>query len=232
MSVITVWRIPLAPSAAPTAEELATLSDAERERAARFRFDRDRSRWLLAHIAARAIIGAELGVAPAEIRYAFGPTGKPSLAWPEHTGVEFNLSDSGDLALLAICRDAPVGVDVEFVKPMPDLAAIATSHFAAEERAELLALPEAEQLGAFYRIWTRKEAYIKAVGTGLSHGLDRFAVSVGPASPRFVHLDGDTARAARWSLCNVPTFGPYLGALAVERTSPTVESRAWPPTPA
>lgn len=229
MSVITVWRIPLAPVAAPTEAELATLSDAERERAARFRFDRDRSRWLVAHVQTRAILGAELGVVPSEIRYAFGPKGKPSLAWPERSGVEFNLSDSGDLALLAISRSAPVGVDVEFIKPMPDLAAIAASHFAAEERETLLALPDAEQLGAFYRIWTRKEAYIKAVGTGLSHGLDRFAVSVGPAAPRFVHLDGDTARAARWSLINVPTFGPYLGALAVEHESPTVESRAWPP---
>lgn len=232
MSVITVWRIPLATPTAPTEAELATLSDAERERAARFRFDRDRSRWLVSHIATRAILGAELGVAPGEIRYALGPKGKPSLAWPDRSGVEFNLSDSGDLALLAISRSTPVGVDVEFIKPMPDLAAIAESHFAAEERAELLALPEAEQLDAFYRIWTRKEAYIKAVGSGLSHGLDRFAVSVGPASPRFVHLDGDTARAARWSLVNVPTFGPYLGALAVERDAPVVESRAWPPTPA
>lgn len=231
MSVITVWRIPLALPAPPTAAELATLSDAERERAARFRFDRDRARWLLSHVATRAILGAELGVAPAEIRYAFGPKGKPSLAWPARPRVEFNLSDSGDLALLAVSRGAPVGVDVEFIKPMPELAAIAASHFAAEERAELLALPETEQLAAFYRIWTRKEAYIKAVGSGLSHGLDRFAVTAGPASPRFVHLDGDTERAARWSLIDIPTFGPYLAALAVERDSPTVESRAWPPTP-
>jgi 4'-phosphopantetheinyl transferase len=227
VSVITVWHIPLAPPSPPTEAELATLSDAEHDRAAQFLFDRDRARWLVAHVAMRRILGAEVGVAPAAIRYRVGPKGKPALAWPGGTGVEFNLSDSADLALLAVSRGAPVGVDVEFVKPVRELAAIARSHFAAEERAALFALPEQAQLDAFHRIWTRKEAFIKAVGTGLSYGLRRFAVTVGPASPRVVHLDGDAERARRWSLHGVEIAGPYLGALAVERTDVVVASRVW-----
>lgn len=227
--VITVWRIALDPAAPPGPADVALLSDAERERAARFRFDRDRNRWLHAHVALRRILGAELDVAPAALRFAHGPRGKPRLAWPTQPPLEFNLSDAADLALLALSRSGPVGVDVEHVERVADLEAIAASHFAPEERAALFALPEAERTDGFYRLWTRKEAYIKAIGIGLSFGLDRFAVTIEPAAPRFLRIDGSADEARAWTLLNVPTFGPYLGALAIRRPEATFESRAWVP---
>lgn len=229
--MITVWRIPLDPSVPPTDRGIATLSDDERARAARFRFDQDRNRWLAAHVAMRRILADELGVAPERIAYAHGPKGKPSLAAPEDTGLEFNLSDSADLALLAVSHDGPLGVDVEHVARIPDIRAIAASHFAPEERDRLFALSEDEQVDAFYRLWTRKEAYIKAIGTGLTFALDRFAVTLEPASPRLLHVDGDAARAHGWSLVDVSPGAGYVGALAAPRArvGEAVTQRAWMP---
>lgn len=221
--MIRVWRIPLDPSAPPAEGGIATLTDDERERAARFRFDRDRNRWLGAHVAMRRILGDELGVATERIRYLRGPAGKPALAWPEGAGLEFNLSDSGDLALLALSRLGPVGVDVEHLERIPDFAAIAESHFADDERRALLALPAPDQLEGFYRIWTRKEAYIKAIGIGLGFALDRFSVTLERDAPRLIHIDGDVDRARQWSLHDLSPSAHYIGALAIERVDAEVE---------
>lgn len=220
--MIRVWRIPLDPSAPPAEHGIATLTDDERARAARFRFDRDRNRWLGAHVALRRILGAELGVAAERIRYLRGPAGKPAVAWPADTGLEFNLSDSGDLALLALSRIGPVGVDVEHLERIPDFSTIAESHFADDERRALLALPSPDQLEGFYRIWTRKEAYIKAIGIGLGFALDRFAVTLAREAPRLLHIDGDADRARAWSLHDVSPSAHYVGALAVERADAEV----------
>lgn len=224
-AVITVWRIPLDASRPPAADELGILSEMERARAARFMRDTDRNRFFHSHVATRRILGEALGVAPAAIQFGAGKSGKPLLASPGDSGFEFNLSDSGDLALLALSRLGPVGVDVERVRPLTDMEAIAESHFAEEERAALLALPEGERLDGFYRLWTRKEAYIKALGTGLGHALDRFAVTIDPAHVRFVHLDGDEAAARSWALRPIPVPTGYLAALAVRHDEVAVDLR-------
>lgn len=225
--MITVWRIALAGDAPPDADALAVLAPSEHARAAQFAFDGDRHRWLHAHVAIRRILGAALGVAPAALRFTTGPKGKPALAWPEGSGLEFNFSDSADLALLALSRDAPVGVDVEHRHRVSNLEGIAASHFAAEEREALLALPAADRVETFFRIWTRKEAYIKAIGIGLTFGLDRFAVTIEAAAPRFLHIDGSAEEARAWTLANVPTAGPYVAALATRRPEVALESRTW-----
>lgn len=214
--MVTVWRIPLDPSTPPAAEALAALSDAERTRAALFATDALRNRWLTAHVAMRRILARELGVRPAVIVYGAGAAGKPFIASPAGSGVEYSFSDSGDLALLAVGRGAALGVDVEACRSISDLEGVAERFFAPEERVALFALPEAERRAGFYRLWTRKEAYIKAIGTGLGHALDRFVVTIEVDDVRFVSLDGDEDTAARWWLRPVSVDAGFEAAVTSE----------------
>ena len=212
--MVTVWRIPLDPSRPPAAEALAELSDAERKRASLFATDALRNRWLTAHVAMRRILARELGVRPETIVYGAGAAGKPFIASPAGSGVEYSFSDSGDLALLAVGRGAALGADVEACRSISDLEGVAERFFAPEERAALFALPEADRRAGFYRLWTRKEAYIKAIGTGLGHSLDRFVVTIEVDDVRFVSLDGDAEAAKRWDLRPIAVPSGYEAAVA------------------
>lgn len=226
--VVTVWRIALDPARSPDAEALAELSEAERARAALFVTDALRNRWLTAHVAMRRILARELGVRPDEIVYGAGTAGKPFIASPAGSGVEYSFSDSGDLALLAVGRGGALGVDVEAYRSISDLAGVAERFFAPEERAALFALPESERRTGFYRLWTRKEAYIKAIGTGLGHALDRFVVTIGVGDVRLVREDGDASAAERWSLHTVAVPPGYEGALIGPRSNDAPIVRDWP----
>lgn len=210
-----MWRIALDPSRPPAAAAVAELSGAEHDRAAGFVTDAIRNRWLHGHVAMRRILAGVLGVDPRAIAYGAGASGKPFLAAPAGTGVEFNYSDSGELALLAVTTAGPVGVDVEAMRRLPELERITERFFSAEEREAILALPEGERAGAFHRVWARKEAYIKAVGDGLAHGLHRFAVTHAKGDARFVHLDGSREAAAGWTLAEVEVAEGYEAACAV-----------------
>lgn len=227
--MVTVWRIPLDPVRGPSADAVAELSQAERARAALFATDALRNRWLHGHVATRRILARALGVAPREIAYGAAAAGKPFVAAPAGSGIEFNYSDSGDLALVAVMAgDADprsggtrvtLGVDVEAYRPMSDMAGIAERFFAAEERESLFALPEAERVAGFYRLWTRKEAYIKAIGTGLGQALDRFAVTIATHDVRIVHDGDDRAVSARLALHPIPVASGYEAALVAPRAS-------------
>jgi len=227
MPGVMVWRIALDPVAPPDASALAELAPNERARAQRFATDPLRNRWLAAHVAMRRILAATLNLPPAELRYGTAEAGKPFLAAPGGTGLEFNLSDSGDLALLAVSRCGPVGVDVEWCREGRDLPEIAESFFAQEELASLSALKDAEQPGAFYRIWARKEAFIKAIGLGLQFDLKRFAVSGEPENPRFLRLDADERTPGTWRLWNVPVPNGYAGALVTRPDAAPVGFSDW-----
>lgn len=235
-STVTVWRIALDPVRAPAAEAVAELSDDERVRAARFATEALKSRWLHGHVATRRILAAELGVAPQALVYGAAAAGKPFVESPVGSGLEFSFSDSGELALLAVGRGAALGVDVELRRPLTDLEGIAERFFALEEQAALFALPESEREAAFYRLWTRKEAYIKAIGIGLGHPLARFVMSVERDDVRLVAVDRDTAAAACWSVRSVDVGSGYdgydrddgyEGALVVARPGITVITADW-----
>lgn len=226
---VAVWRVPLDPARAPDAGALAELSPDERARADLFATDALRNRWLGAHVALRRILARALGVAPQAIAYGKAEVGKPFVAAPAGRDLEFNFSDSGDLALVAVSRCGPVGVDVELCRPERDLLTLAESFFAAEERAALRALPEAERPAAFYRIWARKEAFIKAVGLGLRFGLERFAVSSEADAPRLLRVDTDPRAGERWQLRDVPVADGYAGALVAPAEAGRIESLAWDP---
>jgi len=162
----------------------ATLSQDERDRSARFRFARDRLRFVAARGTLRALLGRYLRTRPGRIRFSYNAFGKPELSPAFGSRLRFNLSHSAGLALIAITRDAAIGVDVEYIQPHPDYAEIARGVFSAAELDELDRLPSDVYPLAFLSCWTKKEASLKARGEGLA-GLDGTAtdaVSFQPAA--------------------------------------------------
>jgi 4'-phosphopantetheinyl transferase len=213
---IELWAVAL--DVAPAAvESLArSLAADEMERARRFHFDRHRRQYMVGRGALRTLLGGYLGLPPGEVRFSYGPRGKPFLAGSPPP-LYFNLSNSHELALVGFLRGAEIGVDVEFLKPMPDLEKIAERFFSASERTALRQLPEHQKHEGFFNCWTRKEAYLKAVGEGLAAPLNSFDVTLVPGEPpRMLTLKGDADRAAGWFFQCFRPVADYVGALAVE----------------
>ena len=171
-----LWRVDLDHDPAP--EGLAMLSDDEWARARRFAFERDRRRFLAAHAALRQVLSQHTDLPGASLSFVHGRFGKPTLEGPAG-GVRFNLTHSGPIALIAFHPNAEVGVDVEQLRPMPDAATLAEAHFTASECAALAALAGEARDHAFLQGWTRKEACLKAIGTGLGVDTRSFEVGIG-----------------------------------------------------
>jgi len=215
---VHVWRAALEPRSAPLESLWQTLTPDECARADRFHFAHDRERFIVARGLLRAILGRYLREEPTRLRFEYSRYGKPALAreWTG-TGLRFNLSHSGGLALYAITRGREVGIDLE--RHRADLAdeAIAERFFSRQEVATLRALPPEQRGTAFFAIWTRKEAFLKANGQGLSLPLDQFDVSVTPGEPASVlSTRWDPQEASRWSLQELFPGPGYTAALAVE----------------
>jgi 4'-phosphopantetheinyl transferase len=227
---VHVWRIALAVPDAEQAKRAAVLASDEVTRVARFHFERDRRRWTSARGAVRALLAGYAGVAPASLAFRLGSHGKPALDGPAASaGLEFNISHSGDLALCAVTRARAVGVDVEAFRPDFATSEVARRFFAPAEVAGLEALPPGERMEAFFACWTRKEAYIKARGTGIALGLDRFEVSLAPGLPAALLATHDEpAAAARWRLVALAPGGGYAGALATDGPA-RLACWQWPP---
>jgi len=165
----------------PSPGDMAMLSNIERLRAGRLRFDRDRRRYLAAHVGLRRVLADYSGIPPDQQRFAVGPYGKPVLAGFPRLG--FNLSYAGDQALIGVAHDAAIGVDAESAGEVADLEAMAATVFARSEYAAFLAVPPgAARCAAFLRGWTRKEACVKALGTGLSTLPSSFVSGTGEAA--------------------------------------------------
>ncbi|HEY4001849.1 MAG TPA: 4'-phosphopantetheinyl transferase superfamily protein, partial [Candidatus Xenobia bacterium] len=187
-----IWSTPLDVPDGVRARLVDTLSEDERVRADRFYFERDRRHFQVARGMVRHLLGHVAGLGPGAVSFHYGPRGKPSV-----DGLEFNLSHSGELALLGVSFDQPLGVDIERCRPMPDAEAIARRFFSPRECEALLALPAEAREEAFFRCWTRKEAYIKALGSGLMTSLQGFSVDVGEVA-RILEIAGDDPR--RWTM--------------------------------
>lgn len=213
---VLLWRASL--DAAPAEALFATLSPDEHERAGRYRFARDRHRFVAGRGLLRRILAGALGISPSEVRFAYGAYGKPMAEGEPAHGIRFNVSHSGGLFVCAVAAGREVGVDVERIRP--DLAdeAIARQFFSPSEVAELLATPSERRTEAFLRCWTRKEAYVKATGLGLSLPLDSFDVSLHPEEPAApLRTRPDPSETGRWILVDLPCPAGYLAALAVAR---------------
>ncbi|HEX5229401.1 MAG TPA: 4'-phosphopantetheinyl transferase superfamily protein [Bryobacteraceae bacterium] len=190
------------------------LSEDETARAERFRFDWHRRKYILGRAALRALLGSYLGIGPADVRFVYGPHGKPALAEASNT-LRFNASNSGDLAACAFTRSCEIGVDVEHHRLVRDFEHIANRFFSPAEAAEVLALPESGKVQGFFNCWTRKESYIKALGGGLSIPLDSFEVTLRPGvAPRMLSLDGSAEAARCWTLHEFAPAEGYTGAMA------------------
>jgi 4'-phosphopantetheinyl transferase len=225
---VHVWRVPLVQPAEPLAALARTLSDDERARAARFHFERDRTAFTAARGALRTLLGRYLDHPADQLAFGYRDKGKPYLLTPAGE-LRFNLSHSGQLALLAFVRGRELGVDIEQRRPLSDLLALGRTSFSPGEYAALCRLPPADHLHAFFSCWSRKEAFIKTTGEGISQ-LAAFDVSLAPGEPaRLLRVHGEPPGQLRWSLQDLPAIPDYAAALVVEAHDLHVDCWHWPP---
>jgi 4'-phosphopantetheinyl transferase len=228
---VHVWRASLKAAAPRVAALRRLLSPDEVERAESFHFPRDREGFVVARGLLREILSLYLpGLEPRGLRFIYDRYGKPALKSEAGArGLHFNLSHSGGVALYAVARGRRVGVDVEEVRDVRDYELIAERHFAPEEIAALRTLHPGARRESFFHCWARKEAYVKAVGQGLSLPLDRFAVSLPPEqTERLLHTNYAPAEADRWSLKGIDPGPGYVGAVVVEGHGWRLSCRQWP----
>lgn len=222
---VHVWRIDL------TAQEerrlQALLTPQERARAARFRVANALRQFVVTRATLRLLLAGYLHVRPATLPLGVNAYGKPMLS-PDTTDVRFNVSHTGTCALIAVTRGRRVGIDVERIRTSVIGERIAEHFFAAEELAALRALRPEEQAQAFFECWTCKEAFVKAVGRGLSIPLDAFVVAIGePAA--LLEVRSEPREAARWTLHGLDPAPDHVGALAVEGRGLRLRSWQWSP---
>jgi 4'-phosphopantetheinyl transferase len=211
-----VWKRSLHGSDAELEACHELLSDEEREKAARYRVERPRTDYILTRGTLRSLLSKYLRISPQDISFRYTQYGKPFLA--NDTDLAFNVSHSEGLALLAFTRKRDIGVDVEKLRPQTDARKLAERFFSVREREALRPLSGDDLHTAFFRCWTRKEAYIKAKGEGLSLPLHQFDVSI-EADPAegLIATRPDATEESRWMLRNLPTNPGYAAALAIER---------------
>ena len=214
---VDIWKIHL-DGQKDVSRESRLLSTDEALRAERFLFEKHKIRFIRTRAFVRQILGGYVSVEPAQLTFSYGANGKPEFSREMQChGINFNLSHSEGLALLAITRGLALGVDIEQVNPNFSGQEIAERYFSANEVKLLGGLPEAVRTQAFFSCWTRKEAYIKALGMGLSVPLDSFEVGFSPGGPK--HILGpqdDSGEVSRWSIYDIEAAEGYKAALVVE----------------
>lgn len=214
---VHLWRVDLEAVGADESRWQRLLSPDESMRASRFHFCRDRQRFAASRALLRTVLGAYLAADPRELTFSYSKREKPSLA-PGSAGdnITFNVSHSGEIALFAITRGRDVGVDVEQVRRNSDLESIARRFFSLDEQRQLAVLDPEARIEAFFRCWTRKEAFIKATGDGLSLPLKQFDVSLAVGETNaLLATRPDGGEAGRWLLRDVPGEKDYVAALCV-----------------
>jgi 4'-phosphopantetheinyl transferase len=208
---VHLWRVRLDGVGYRDERLAAVLSAEEQERAQRFHFDQHRQRFIRTHGILREILAKYTRIDPARLAFATGSHGKPFLIPDQPYMPRFNLSHSGDLMVLGVAVDLELGVDVEIINDRVEWKHVAADFFNPEEIVGIASLPTLiEQLKAFYRVWTLKEAYLKARRDGLAGGLDRVVVNLDPGKPElFLAFPGGENEKRRWQ---ANTFRPAAGA--------------------
>jgi 4'-phosphopantetheinyl transferase len=228
---VQIWPITLDAADEQVAWFEGLLASDEVERASRFRFERDRRSFVVCRAALRILLGRYLDKRAEDVRFFYGSKGKPRLA--EETSLRFNVSHSGGVGLFAFAYDCEVGVDVETIRPMEDLASIAKQFFCAEERDELMSVPLEERARAFFLCWSRKEAFIKAIGEGLSVPLNNFRVTLKPSeTAQLVSINYGLDHASQWSMQDVALGKAYAGAVAYRDRAKQLEQMEMMPASA
>lgn len=229
-SSVDVWHACLADLKPDLERFVSMLSPDERARAKRFRLDADRARFVAARGMLRTLLGDALGVVPAAVPLAYGPHGKPYL---ESTPLHFSLAHSAGRIVVAMGTRFPLGIDVEKIRRDIDHNRLARRFFSEREARELSTLSPGERLHAFFSVWVRKEAFVKAVGRGIAFGLDRFSVTAMPGVPpkiEEINDEGETVSAQRaWSLVDLDVGDGYVSALCTQGEGPRVVCRRYTP---
>ena len=214
---VHLWHVSLDVSENVRLRCLDSLEPSERARMERFKFDRHQRRFATRRAALRQILGGYLGIAAGEVRFRYSEYRKPEIALPTEPRVRFNLSDSGDLAVVAVTQSADIGVDIEIARPLRDMEAVARRAFSTREFEELFSLDPEDRLAAFYACWTRKEAWLKARGEGIIGNLGGFSVSLRPGEvPALLEVEDDPGAPGRWVLRAWTPGAGVVGAVALE----------------
>ena len=209
---VHLWKVDL------TTNHPIHLSSDEQERADRFKIEKPRQQFTQARSALRTLLASHLGTEPAKIEFDYAEHGKPTLQHPE-TSLHFNVSHSQDYALIAIANGIPIGVDIEWLERKADIEALANRFYSKAEQTELKQLPIDLRHQAFLNLWTQKEAYLKALGSGLSRDTRSFAVTLegGLATD-----DREPAAPSSWSIHPLIPAPDYCAAIAAPSTHSTL----------
>jgi 4'-phosphopantetheinyl transferase len=228
-SVIHVWRAWLDQPQGLVRQLAQGLAPDEHRRAQAFVFPPHRESFIISRAFLRTVLGRYLLAGPRDVRLIYGPYGKPALAGAGEN-LQFNLAHSQGIAVLAITRFRPIGIDIEKIRPLASLESIVEKNFSPRECAAFRALPPISRLSAFFKAWTQKEAYLKALGVGLSHPLETFDVSFGSGQPLRLPQTGENSDAiTRWSLWELSTAPGYASAVAAEGPVRRVVCWQWCP---
>lgn len=210
---VDIYQSALAVTAARRAALFGLLNDTERARAERIRIPRAADQFVVARGLLRTMLGERLGIEPRAVELVLGHHGKPHLRDTDHP-LRFNLSHSHGQVIFAFAESVEVGIDIEQQRPQVQYENLAKRYFSPRETAKLMALPEGERCAAFFRCWTRKEAFIKAKGDGLHLPLDQFDVAFAPDEPpALLYTKWDESEASRWQLHNLNAANGYAAAL-------------------
>jgi 4'-phosphopantetheinyl transferase len=223
---VHVWLAHLSTLRGPMAASADGLSRDELARAASFRFPYLNRRFVGARMLLRGLTGMYVGAEPRTVRFSYGPHGKPELAFPTRR-LRFNVSHSGEWVIEAFAWGREVGVDIEVLRPIEDVDALAERYFSVEEARDVHLVAQENKLDLFYRYWTRKEACVKAWGGGLSLPLDRFRVSLDASRPvQIVTTTGRVVADTDWFVAELGCSAGAVAALAV-RGHPRVRRWRW-----
>ena len=226
---VQVWLETLEHGATQAERFFQTLSADEQDRALRFHFEKDRVRFVTARGILRQLLGTLLRIEPDRLCFQFSEYGKPSLTDEfSASDLKFNVSHSGEKLLIAISKGREIGIDVEKIRPDFSTEEIAERYFSAFEVTRFRSLPEEVRSEAFFSCWTRKEAYIKAIGNGLSCPLDEFDVTFAPGEPAgLLAVRGHAFPASAWSMHDLEVGPGYKAALVAEGKDWRLTFRDW-----
>ena len=217
-------------TAANTLEKFrATLSADELERANRFKFDLHRNRYIAGRGLLRSVLARYLEIAANALQFTYSVHQKPELTPATNSaGLHFNLAHTGDLALIAVANSGPLGVDVEEVRVVRDVGDLVARFFSQRENELFQQLAPEKKSAAFFNLWTRKEALLKATGEGITGGLNRVEVSFLEHEPaQLLAINGDSESAREWTLKSFQPLHGFIGALAIKAQSVQVQCWKW-----
>jgi 4'-phosphopantetheinyl transferase len=224
-----VWRASLDQPADTIAKLAPFLSQDEYQRAMRRYRPVDRDRFIVGRGILRKIISAYLALQPGQLRFTYNEYGRPAVSDDQNDcALNFNLAHSAELVLYAVTRERVVGIDIEYIHDDFATLEIAEHFFSKDEVAALKSLPADQRTIGFFNCWSRKEAFIKAKGMGVSYPLDRFTVSLAPGEPpALLKVDDDNREVARWKMYELKLGADYAAALIAAGAPITLKQRHW-----